>query len=62
MTQYRENFNLQIPYDHIYRCSLKIQSRSLKLYFKTAKVLRIIFVLLSLEEKKEIELAIEMLM
>ena len=35
ITQYDEDFNLQIPYGHIYPRSLKIQSRSLKLYFET---------------------------
>ena len=35
LTQYVENFNLQIPHDHISWRSLKIQSRSLKLYFTT---------------------------
>ena len=37
MTQYAENFSLQIPHDHICRRSLKIQSRSLKLYFGTGR-------------------------
>ena len=37
MTQYVENFNLQIPHDHICRGSLKIQSRSLRLYFRTGR-------------------------
>ena len=35
ITQYEEDFNLQIPHGHICRRSLKIQSRSLKLYFET---------------------------
>ena len=37
MTQYVDNFNLQIPYDHICRRNLKIQSRSLNLYFGTGR-------------------------
>ena len=37
MTQYVENFNLQIPHDHTCRRSLKIQSRSLNLYFRTGR-------------------------
>ena len=35
MTQYAENFNLKIPYDHICWYTLKILSRFLKLYFRT---------------------------
>ena len=37
MAQYVANFNLQILYDLICRRSLKIQSRSLKLHFKTGR-------------------------
>ena len=37
MTQYLENVNLQIPHDHICQRCLKIQSRSLKLYFRTGR-------------------------
>ena len=36
MTQYAENFNLQIPHDHICRRSLTIQFCSMKLYFTTS--------------------------
>ena len=37
MTQCLENFNLQIAHDHISRRSLKIQSHSLKFYFRTGQ-------------------------
>ena len=37
MTQYVENFNLQIPRNHIFQRSLKIQFRSLKLYFRIGR-------------------------
>ena len=37
ITQYVENFNLQIPHYHIFRGSLKIQSRSLRLYFRKGR-------------------------
>ena len=37
MTQYLEDFNLQIPYDHICRRSIKIQSHFFKLYFRTSR-------------------------
>ena len=37
MTQYKENFNVQISHDHICRGSLKIQFRSLGLYFRTGR-------------------------
>ena len=51
MTKYVENFNLQIPLDHICQCSLKIQSRSLKLYFRTSRSSPYNFPFVSLEEK-----------
>ena len=74
MTQYVENFNLQIPYDHICLHSLKIQSRSLKLYFRTDRsspnsfpFLRLVLskskqiCIKNCKDSKEKELAIEML-
>ena len=37
MIQYVENFNLLIPHDDICLGNLKIQSRSLRLYFRTGR-------------------------
>ena len=37
MTQYKENFNVQISHDGICRGSLKIQFRLLRLYFRTGR-------------------------
>ena len=75
MTQYVENFNLQIPHDHICWRSLKIKSRSLKLYFRVSRSSPYNVHFVSLvsskakqmcikngKQKKEKELAAEMLM
>ena len=75
MTQYVQNFNLLIPHDHTCWCSLKIQSRSLKLYFGTGRNSPYNFPFVSLvllkpkqiriknrKQKKEKELPTEMLM
>ena len=51
MTQYVQNFNLQIPHDHTCRGSLKIQSRSSRLYFKTGRSCLYNFPLASLVSK-----------
>ena len=48
MTQYLENVNLQIPHDHICQRCLKIQSRYLKLYFRTGRSSPYNFLFLSL--------------
>ena len=59
MTIYVENFNLQIAHDHICRHSLKIQSHSLKLYFRTDRSSPYNFPFLSLVSSKSKQIGIK---
>ena len=59
MTQYVDSFNLQIPNDHICRRSLKIQSRSLNLYFGTGRTFPSNFYCASLVSTKPKQITIK---
>ena len=56
MAQYVENFNLQIPHDHICRWNLEIQSLVLKLDFRTggSSPYNLLFVRLVSSKSKQI--------
>ena len=56
MTQYVDNINLQLSHDQIHSCSLKTQSYSLKLCFRTdrSSLLNFPFVSLALSKPKQI--------
>ena len=54
--QYVENFNLQIPHYHICQESLKIQSRSLRLYFRNGRSSPYNFPFSSLLSKTKIDM------
>ena len=59
MTEYAENFNLQIPHNHIRRRSLKIHFPSLKLYFRSGQSSPYIFPFVSLVFSKPKQICIK---
>ena len=61
VTQYEGNVNLQISFDHICRRSLKMQSRSLKLYFRTGRNSKYNFPFVSLVSSKPKQICLKKL-